>query len=172
MSRSAGHRTTNGAPFNRIGSLAVGDPIYLTTSSGERLTYVVSQSPYPVPPSDVTVLDNFGDNRITLTTCNPEFSSTQRLIVVGELKQPNPPSAKKVKPRAYKIANSQTASWDWALLPFVAFELGFLLLLGLSNVRLCAIFGSFGRWLILSPLWIAGLYVLFQSLSNFLPSAL
>ena len=27
----AGHRTTNGAPFNRLGQLAIGDKIFLTT---------------------------------------------------------------------------------------------------------------------------------------------
>jgi sortase A len=168
----AGHRTTNGAPFNRLGSLVVGDPIYLTTTTGERLTYKVTQAPIAVAPTDVAVLDNFGDNRITLTTCNPEFSATQRLIVVGELLQPNAPSVTKTKPHAYRIASAQTASWNWSLLPYVALELGFLLLLALSNRRLAQLFGRSGRWLILSPLWIAGLYVLFQSLASFLPTAL
>ena len=84
----AGHRTTHGAPFNRLGQLGPGDRIILTTLSGESLTYVVSGAPKAVSPNDVAVLNYFGDNRITLTTCTPEFSSTQRLIVVGELKQP------------------------------------------------------------------------------------
>ena len=51
----AGHRTTHGAPFNRLAELAVGDPIYLITTWGERLTYVVSQTPYPVLPTDTAV---------------------------------------------------------------------------------------------------------------------
>ena len=37
----AGHRTTHGAPFNRLAELAIGDPIYLTAANGERLTYIV-----------------------------------------------------------------------------------------------------------------------------------
>jgi sortase A len=167
----AGHRTTNGAPFNRLGQLVVGDPIYLTTLTGERLTYIVSQTPPPVPPNDVAVLDNFGDNRITLTTCNPEYSSAQRLIVVGELKGSPPPAKTKTKPHAYHIVNSQTASWNWSVCPIVILEAGALMLLGLSNRRLSAWYGKVGRWLILTPFWVAGLYLLFQSLATFLPAA-
>jgi sortase A len=166
----AGHRTTNGAPFNRLGDLVVKDQITLTTLSGERLTYVVSQAPRAVAPNDVAVLNNFGDNRITLTTCNPEYSSAQRLIVVGELKQPVPPTVAKSKPRAYHIVNATTASWDWALLPVVVLEAGVLLLLGLSNRRFTAWFGGIARFVILTPIWAAGLYVLFGTLIKFLPA--
>jgi sortase A len=168
----AGHRTTNGAPFNRLGQLAIGDKVFLTTLSGERLTYVVSQAPNPVSPSDVAVLDDFGDNRITLTTCNPEYSAAQRLIVVGELLQPKPPVATKVKPHAYRIVNSQTASLDWSLFPVVVLEMGVLLLLGLSNRRFSAWYGGAARWLILVPLWGVALYVLFGTLTAFLPSSI
>ena len=83
----AGHRTTNGAPFNRLGNLVRGDRIFLTTTSGEHLTYVVSGTPQAVSPGDVAVLNYFGDNRITLTTCTPEFSAAQRLIAVGMLQE-------------------------------------------------------------------------------------
>jgi LPXTG-site transpeptidase (sortase) family protein len=168
----AGHRTTNGAPFNRLGQLTLGDKIFLTTLAGERLTYLVSQAPAPVSPSDVTVLDDFSDNRITLTTCNPEYSSTQRLIVVGELDQPKPPVAAKVKPHAYHIVNAQTASLAWSLFPVVVLETGVLLLLGLSNRRFSAWYGGAARWLILVPLWGVALYALFGTLSAFLPSSL
>jgi sortase A len=168
----AGHRTTNGAPFNRLGQLVIGDQIDLTTLSGERLTYVVSQPPTPVSPSDVTVLDDFGDNRITLTTCNPEFSAAQRLIVVGELKQPHPPKAGKTKPHPYRILNSQTASFNVPLLPVAVLEMGVLLLLGLSNRRFRAWYGGSARWFILVPLWGAGFYVLFGTLTMFLPSSI
>jgi sortase A len=168
----AGHRTTNGAPFNRLGQIAIGDRIYLTTTSGERLTYIVSETPQPVSPNDVAVLDNFGDNRITLTTCNPEFSSSQRLIVVGELKQPKPPVATKIKPHSYDIVNAQTASWDWSLLPLVVLEAGVLLLLGLTNRRFIAWFGRSSRWFILIPVWGAGLYLLFGTLTTFFPATI
>ncbi len=38
-----------------------------------------------VAPSDTCVLDDWGDNRITLTACHPKFSARQRIIVVAEL---------------------------------------------------------------------------------------
>ncbi len=168
----AGHRTTNGAPFNQLGKLAIGNQIYLTTLTGERLTYVVSQAPVAVSPRDVAVLNDFGDNRVTLTTCNPEYSSSQRLVVVGELKQPNPPKASKAKTVEYHIVNPATTSWNWSSLPIVVLELGILLLLGLGNRWITAWFGRSGRWIVLVPLWAAGLFLIFNTLTNFLPASI
>ena len=82
----AGHRTTYGAPFNELNELAPGDSIVLTTDSGETLDYVVTQPPVAVSPNDVAVLNAFGDDRLTLTTCNPKYSATQRLVVVAFLR--------------------------------------------------------------------------------------
>ncbi len=122
----AGHRTTHGAPFNRIGQLAVGDRIYLTTLSGQRLTYVVAEAPFIVSPSNVAVLNNFGDNRLTLTTCNPEFSSKQRLVVVaGYL----PPGATHLSPIAkgtgtpYSLAPADAVGWNVGQSPIVLVEI-------------------------------------------------
>ena len=129
----AGHRTTYGAPFNGLGRLVPGDRIILTTTFGQSLTYVVSGTPQAVSPSDVGVLNYFGDNRITLTTCNPEFSSTQRLVVVGKLKQPLASPA--VKHLSYHVVNPAIASWNWSLLPAVGLEVCLLLLLALSYRR-------------------------------------
>jgi len=88
----AGHRTTYGAPFNRIDELVPGDEINVTTPQGE-FTYVVIPAPgeteqawYVVAPSQVEVLADMGDNRITLTACHPEYSAKQRIIVHATLK--------------------------------------------------------------------------------------
>jgi sortase A len=89
----AGHRTTYGAPFNRIDELEPGDEIVITTLQGEftyRVTPQVDGSGetkghFIVSPSDTQVLDDFGDNRLTLTACHPKFSASQRIIVVAEL---------------------------------------------------------------------------------------
>jgi sortase A len=167
----AGHRTTQGAPFNRLGQMAHGDLIILTTTSGQVFRYVVSQNPVAVSPSDVAVLNDFGDNRVTLTTCNPEYSATQRLIVVGELRQKSH-SAVKTQTVAYHVVNPDTASWNWALLPIVLLEVGLLSLLGVGNRRFRGWYGGSGRWLILLPVWAAGLYLLFQSLTSLLPPSI
>lgn len=170
----AGHRTTHGAPFNRLAELAVGDPIYLTTTTGQRLTYIVSATPVPVSPSDVSVLNNFGDNRLTLTTCNPEYSARQRLIVVAAYL---PPEARHPAPIAkgtgtpYKLGASVTSGWNTSLLPLAALIGGALVALGLLNRRLSRIYGSQGRWFILVPVWLALLLALFEVLTNFLPAS-
>jgi LPXTG-site transpeptidase (sortase) family protein len=166
----AGHRTTYGAPFNGLGRLGPGDRIILTTTFGQNLTYVVSGTPQVVSPSDVGVLNYFADNRITLTTCNPEFSSTQRLVVVGELKQPLASPA--IKHLSYRVVNPAILSWNWSLLPAVGLEVCLLLLLALAYRRFGTWFGGTEKWLILVPLWAAGLYLLFGTLTHFLPAAL
>jgi len=170
----AGHRTTHGAPFNHLAELKLGDPIILTNTSDQHFTYVVAEAPFPVSPSDVSVLDNFGDNRITLTTCNPEFSASQRLIVVAKLlgqgsRHAAPGAA---TPVPYQILNGATASWRLNLLPLVLAEVGVLVALGLGNRRLAAFYGPVGGWLILTPIWVAGFYALFQTLTNFFPPSL
>ena len=168
----AGHRTTHGAPFNGLGRLQPGDRIILTTTFSQNLTYVVSGTPQVVSPRDVAVLNYFGDNRITLTTCNPEFSSSQRLVVVGMLKEPLASPAVDVKHLSYHIVNPATVSWNWSLLPAVGVEICLLLLLALSYRRFDTWFPPSGKWFILVPLWAAGLYLLFGTLTDFLPAAL
>ena len=168
----AGHRTTNGAPFNGLGRLVRGDRIILTTVFGQNLTYVVAGTPQAVSPSDVAVLNYFGDNRITLTTCNPEFSSSQRLVAVGMLNQPLASPAVEPKHLSYHVVNPATASWNWSLLPAVGVAVCLLLLLALSYRRFDTWFETIGKWLILVPLWAAGLYLLFTTLTGFLPAAL
>jgi sortase A len=169
----AGHRTTHGAPFNRLAELVVGSRIYLTTSGGEVLTYVVAATPYPVSPTNVSVLNNFGDNRLTLTTCNPEFSAAQRLIVVAAYL---PPGASHPAPivtgsgKPYKLAAVSTG-WNMSQLPLVLAAVGGLILLGLFFRRLSSIYGRQARWLILVPVWLALLLVLFDGLTNLLPSS-
>lgn len=79
----AGHRTTYGAPFGRLGDLAEGDEILVTTREGD-FRYIVDRISV-VSPDQVEVLDASTEPRITLTTCHPRFSARQRLIVSGVL---------------------------------------------------------------------------------------
>jgi LPXTG-site transpeptidase (sortase) family protein len=167
----AGHRTTHGAPFNRLGDLRKGDRIILTSTSDETLTYIVAGTPAAVSPGDVSVLNYFGDDRITLTTCNPEFSSTQRLIAVGELKAKDSKPVKLPKHVAYHVSNTGTNSWEWSLLPVVGIEVCLLVLLGMTYRRFDFWFGRVGQWIILVPLWAVGLYLLFDTLTKFLPAS-
>jgi len=81
----AGHRTTYGAPFGNLDRVQLGETIIFQTNTNEYKYKVVDVQ--IVSPTDNFVLQNFGDDRITLTTCHPKFSAKQRLIVVGQLEK-------------------------------------------------------------------------------------
>jgi sortase A len=81
----SGHRTTYGAPFNRLDELEPGDEIVIYTASG-RFVYAVSET-LVVVPTDLSVLDQSGETRLTLTSCHPEFRASNRIVVVAPLKQ-------------------------------------------------------------------------------------
>ena len=79
----AGHRTTWLRPFWNLNELAPGDNIYLTTTQGYFRYRVTRQ--FVVAPTDISVLDQTTNATLTLSTCNPRFSATQRLIVQAVL---------------------------------------------------------------------------------------
>jgi sortase A len=79
----AGHRTTYGAPFNRLDELAAGDEVLVTTVKG-TFTYTVAQT-HVVKPNQVEVLNPTPTPTLTLTTCNPKYSAKERLVVVANL---------------------------------------------------------------------------------------
>jgi sortase A len=79
----AGHRTTYGHPFYNLDSVKVGDPIVLTTLQG-IFVYDTMRS-WVVSPSDTDVIKNVFADVLTLTTCNPRFSASTRLIVQAKL---------------------------------------------------------------------------------------
>jgi len=168
----AGHRTTYGAPFNNLGDLKSGDPIFLTTDSGERLTYLVSRAPIAVSPQDVSVLNTVNDNSLTLTTCNPRFSASQRLVAVALLSEPQGVVATPVvKPHLVRVV-AEPPGWNMQYLPAVILIISLLIGLGLINRRAQAVYGRVGRWLVLTPIWTAGLIFLFDLLTRLLPANL
>lgn len=88
----AGHRTTHGAPFYRINELAAGDQIVLTTPQG-RFTYDVSSTQI-IRPWQTEVVAPTPDAQLTLTSCNPRYSSRERFVVHALLQgepAPTPP---------------------------------------------------------------------------------
>ncbi|MFJ2954727.1 class E sortase [Streptomyces sp. NPDC087270] len=88
----AAHRNTHGEPFRYINHLVAGDQVVVETST-TYYTYTVTSSLATTPPSNVSVLEPVPPGSgftkpgryITLTTCTPEFTSTNRLIVWGKL---------------------------------------------------------------------------------------
>lgn len=82
----AGHRTTYGEPFRDLDKLVVGDPIVVTDLIGRNFTFRVTKLQI-VGPKDSWVVDTVDRTvaMLTLTTCHPEFSAKQRLVVSARL---------------------------------------------------------------------------------------
>jgi sortase A len=96
----AGHRKTHGEPFRHLDAVRAGDAVVVETAD-TWYTYQVDRDPYIVDPTDIGVVDPVPgkpratptEKLLTLTTCNPWWASTQRMIVVGHLVGRQPRSA-------------------------------------------------------------------------------
>jgi sortase A len=90
----AGHRATHGQPFADLNKLRIGDKVVVETAAAVY-TYVVDNDPNKtiVLPTDVWVIEPVPGHPtaaptqalITLTTCNPRWNSSHRMIVFGHL---------------------------------------------------------------------------------------
>jgi len=81
----AGHRSTYGAPFAQLDELEIGDRIIVTTAQG-RFVYLMTAWEIVDPSrSDVVATTDPNIARLTLTTCHPEYSAQERLIIFADL---------------------------------------------------------------------------------------
>ncbi|MDQ3610435.1 MAG: class E sortase [Actinomycetota bacterium] len=92
----SGHRTTYGAPFNRFDELQPGDAVVLETRD-MWFTYEVTGSQIVAPTAVEVTLPVPGDadatptkRLLTMTTCNPEYSARERLIISAEMVRAEP----------------------------------------------------------------------------------
>lgn len=98
----AGHRRTYGDPFKDFPELRPGDPVVLTDGT-TWFTYRIGRKPYRTLPGDVGVIDPVprksgyrGPGRyLTLTTCEPEWGHSHRLIAWAHLAATQPVEAGK-----------------------------------------------------------------------------
>jgi sortase A len=98
----AGHRRTYGDPFKDFPKLRPGDPVVLTDGA-TWFTYRIDKKPYRTLPGDIGVIDPVprksgfdGPGRyLTLTTCEPEWGHSHRLIVWAHLDATQPVEAGK-----------------------------------------------------------------------------
>jgi len=79
----SGHRTTYGAPFAHLDDVMPGDVITVETAIGVH-TYEAVETRI-MSPRDVWVVEQWDGAWLTLTTCHPRFSATERLVVVARL---------------------------------------------------------------------------------------
>jgi sortase A len=146
----AGHRTTYGHPFYNLDSVKIGDPIVLTTLQG-IFVYDATKN-FVVSPSDTQVVDNVIANQLTLTTCNPRFSASTRLVVQATLAHsqlfPNsglpvaPAHKVHVNPKSQSLAGNSNVSLADALF------WGFVTALVITGIFFAAWRFRRQRWLI------------------------
>ena len=87
----AGHRTTYGRPFHDVDRLRDGDRVVVETAQAVHVYEVTSRA--VVRPTDVEVIAPVPDDPgaaptqalITLTSCHPKYSATDRYVVHGRL---------------------------------------------------------------------------------------
>ena len=150
----AGHRTTYGAPFNRIDELVPGDRIETYTLQGKFVYEVVAPPErgiehgpgwWTVLPTQGEVIGPLDDGQstLTLTACHPKYSARQRIIVRARMvtaptpaPAPAPAETPKPAPRAtstHDKAMDEALSGDSsALWPALGFAGAALLVLGLA----------------------------------------
>jgi sortase A len=163
----AGHRTTYGQPFNRIDEMKSGDEITITTAQGE-FVYVYRQTQI-VSPSQVEVLEDMGDNRLTLTACHPKYSARERIVVTAVLSNPTVPVIYQ-EPEVEVIAlDDDLSGQDADQLPAVLWGLA------CASIWLAAwlVGRAWRRWpsyLIGLPFFVVSLYAFFENFSRLLPS--
>jgi sortase A len=184
----AGHRTTYGAPFHRQDELVPGDEIQVTTLQGEFTYRVLSAGelsqdmPFDVEPgqedaghfiigpSDSWILDDYGDNRITLMACHPKYSARQRIVTVGELVDAPAPTPDELPERDDAAFDDLAGGDDSMLLPAI--------LWGLAAGAVWFSFWFLGRvwkrwpaYLIGTPVFLVVLFGCFTYVEQLLPAS-
>ena len=82
-----GHNSTVYAEiFNDLDKIKTGDEMYLVDNDEKHTKYRYIVTEYRiVEPNNVSVLNDFGDNRLTVISCTDD--GKQRQVVVGKLKE-------------------------------------------------------------------------------------
>ncbi len=185
----AGHRTTYKAPFNRIDELEPGDQVTITTLQGTFTYEVLPQAPSDpndpassplghriVTPSAVEILDDKGDNRLTLMACNPKYSARQRIVVEAVLVgNPAPSTPRAADEAPAELPDNGLAGGDptargaailWSLVAvgiwFAAWYLSKRRLHGWWRVA---------PYVVLIPFFAMALYASFENITRLLPGA-
>ncbi|WP_178945227.1 class E sortase [Kocuria sp. TGY1127_2] len=109
----AGHRQTNGKVFDQIDKLVTGDRIYVRTAQG-YYTYVFRNNEIVLPSQTDVIAPVPGypgeepqDRIMTLTSCNPRFGSTERIIAYAVFEGWQPNSAGPPPPIADLVGKDQ-----------------------------------------------------------------
>ena len=173
----AGHRTSYGAPFGRLNELTLGDEIVLTRA-GSTYTYIVTKKPFVVNPSQVEVVKTLDTTtaQLTLVTCHPKWTSTNRLIVKAKLESSvTPQPATVFAPEQVDVVADFKAGWfhEPAAIPgalVLAAVLGLMAFVATRSVK-----RGRSAWVVYpvtAVVFLPALFVFFGFLTRLLPANL
>ena len=172
----AGHRTTFGAPFSRINEIKSNEKIIIESRNG-TFTYIVNGEPKIVSATDIAVTKTTNPDiaTITLVSCYPKWTSTQRIIVVATLELKELPLPTTPLATSETIEQQPKDGWfhDPTAWPTVLF-------FGLALLAIRIIAGIMlhrGRWrifvyLIAGGVFVPTLFLFFGALARLLPANL
>jgi len=171
----AGHRTTYLHPFDDLHEVTPGTSIYIITTQGDFQYDVTSQE--VVSPNDVSVVNQTTTPQLTLTTCNPRYSATQRLVVhavlvAGVLNRAAPETTTdpvRPKPSHAKTPTPPARSWSTAILWGVAVAAGITAIwIGARRTHRGTRALLLGGGLVV---WLVVVFYFFQSVAPLLPAS-
>lgn len=164
----AGRRVAYGGPFRHLDDLVEGDEITVTTGQGEA-RYVVT-GVAQVRADDPDVVDDFGDDRLTLISSAPELRATRRLVATAELQgEAEPaPAARPLDLRTDELGLHGDRSQAFSLLLWAAT----LLAAALATAWLRRSWSRRSTWLLCVPVLALLVLLVFDSFTPVLPSTL
>lgn len=183
----AGHRTTYGAPFNRLDELNPGDLIYVKTLQGD-FTYKVDshfnfatgqpEGHYIVSPTEVSVLDPTIENRITLLACHPKFSAASRIVVTATLQGvPAPPTVQAPTEAVTDdasidaLADGDSSRWPWAIFwSLLSIGIGFAAWFAMKKKNVHG-WAKVGVWVGVAVVLVVPIYMAFENIASLLPAS-
>jgi sortase A len=167
----AGHRTTYLHPFYNLNELVPGDDIDVLTVQGYFVYRVISSQ--AVAPTDVSVTDATVLPTLTLTTCNPRYSATQRLVVQARLTSDvlsgasahTPATATTVHPDSAPVSGSWWVAILWGVAVAAIVTAVWVLALRTTGRRRVLVVG------VGTVLWLGVVFVFFGALAPLLPAS-
>lgn len=172
----AGHRTSYGAPFDRLNELEKGDEIVYTTAWGTFTYTVTKQAVVSAFRVDVVKTTDPTKAITTLVTCHPKWTSSQRLIIRADLTSTqNPMPATPLATVTWESPSEASPGWFhdtsrilptilWSIL-LVAVWIAGRRLAGTGWRKVGVISGS-------AVVFLVVLYMVFENLSGLLPANL
>ena len=129
-------------------------------------------------PSAVEILDDKGDNRLTLMACNPKYSASQRIVVEARLvgnPAPTTPRAASAEVGQDDLAGVGLAGGDPSARPaaiaFSLLALGIWFLAWFLAHRRLRGWWRITPYIVLIPFFTVALYAAFENITKLLPGA-